>query len=590
VKKKSKNLFKFVTVGHVDHGKSSLIGRLLADTGNLPKGKLESIRKYCRQNNKDFEYAFLLDALADERKQGITIDMARCFFSYAERNYLLLDAPGHREFIKNMVTGSASASAAILVVDSSMGVEENTKTHSYLLSFLGVKEVIVAVNKMDLIAYSQSKFDKIRDDLAAYLESLGLNCRHFIPVSAKQGDNLIGASIHTSWYNSSSLMKAIEELSDTYEAKKEVFRMYLQDIYRFSKGNDQSRYFVGKIESGELASGDRLVFYPSQKSASVSRLLNYGGEDFPQITTGMSATLTLSEQLYLKRGELICKEGDPPPKVANEFIASVFWMGKVPMQRDHSYVLKMGSRRVLAKLAEIIEHVDIQTLTSVKFGSQIEKYSVAKCRLMTMEYIAFDLINENMSTARFIIVEDYEICGGGIITESINESELKYQDSNLHRGLKSIKGGVCLEDRVQYYGHRPLLVLICGDRSSKKGELGGKLEEILLNLGRHAFLLATGTLKYGLDSDLTGETLHAEGIRRFGERACLLLEAGMIVIASSNQIEENDLERIQDSIDKHQFVKILLNSDASGYDLQFGPADEERMILKTLIEKVNSLI
>ena len=261
-----------VIVGHVDHGKSTLVGRLLADTGSLPEGKLERVREECRRNAKPFEYAFLLDALKDEKQQGITIDTARAFFKSAHRQYILIDAPGHVEFLKNMVSGAARAEAALLVIDAQEGIQDNSKRHGYLLSMLGIRQVAVCVNKMDLVGYRQDVFQEIERSFGKFLKEIGLEPKVFIPLSAMEGENLIQRSSKLSWFRGPAVLEALDSFEKSAPLEKKPFRMPVQGIYKFTEDGDSRRIVAGRVESGSLSAGDEVLFLPSCKRSKVKTI------------------------------------------------------------------------------------------------------------------------------------------------------------------------------------------------------------------------------------------------------------------------------------------------------------------------------
>jgi bifunctional enzyme CysN/CysC len=259
-----------VIIGHVDHGKSTVIGRLLADTGSLPEGKLDKVKEMCRRTSKPFEYAFLLDALADEQSQGITIDAARCFFKTAKRRYIIIDAPGHIEFLKNMITGASHAEAALLVIDAHEGVKENTRRHGYMASFLGIKQVVVLVNKMDLVGYDRDTFTRIRNEFEDFLGKTGMRPIAFIPISAFCGDNIVSGSDFMDWYDGPTVVQMIDELTNDANPGSKPFRMPVQDVYKFTEENDERRIFAGTIASGTVKCGDEVQFLPSGKRSHIA--------------------------------------------------------------------------------------------------------------------------------------------------------------------------------------------------------------------------------------------------------------------------------------------------------------------------------
>jgi len=293
-----------VFTGHVDHGKSTIIGRILADTGSLPEGKLEQVKEMCRRNSKPFEYAFLLDALKDEQKQGITIDTARCFFKTKKRNYIIIDAPGHIEFLKNMVTGAARAQAAFLVIDANEGVKENSRRHGYLLSMLGVKQAAVIINKMDLVNFSEKVFNDVKKEYKEFLEKIELSVTDFIPASGTTGENIAKKSGIMDWYNGESVLETLDSLKIPEINDDRPFRMPVQGIYKFTSNGDSRRIVAGTVVSGTLKKGDEVVFFPSGKKTIVETIEAFNEGESNYIPTGKAGGFTLKEQIYVKRGEI----------------------------------------------------------------------------------------------------------------------------------------------------------------------------------------------------------------------------------------------------------------------------------------------
>jgi len=267
-----KEQMNIVIVGHVDHGKSTVIGRLLADTNSLPEGKLEQIREKCKRESKQFEYAFLLDALKDEQSQGITIDSARCFFKTDKRDYIIIDAPGHIEFLKNMISGAARAEAALLIIDAKEGIKENSKRHGYMLSMLGIKQIVVCINKMDLVDYDKKVYDQIKQDYSKFLEEVGIKPKQFIPISAFNGENLISKSSKLNWFDGSTVLEALGSFKKEETSENKPFRMPVQEVYKFTDKGDDKRIIAGRIESGSISVGDGVVFLPSNKRSKVKSI------------------------------------------------------------------------------------------------------------------------------------------------------------------------------------------------------------------------------------------------------------------------------------------------------------------------------
>ncbi|MEW6701277.1 MAG: GTP-binding protein, partial [Bacteroidota bacterium] len=308
-----KERMNIVVVGHVDHGKSTLVGRLLADTNSLPHGKLEQVKRTCEINSKPFEYAFLLDALIDEQAQGITIDTARIFFKTQKREYIIIDAPGHIEFLKNMISGAARAEAAILLIDAHEGIAENSKRHAYMLSLLGIKQVAVAVNKMDLVNYSEIVFNKIKDEYTLFLEAIGIEPLIFIPIAARDGINITENSKIISWYNGLTIVELIDSFIKEKEDDQNYFRMFVQGVYKFTANGDNRRIIAGTVNSGTINVGNEIVFLPSGKRSAVKTIDVYGRPSSPKAGPEEAIGITLTTQVYVKPSELICRADEILP-------------------------------------------------------------------------------------------------------------------------------------------------------------------------------------------------------------------------------------------------------------------------------------
>ena len=532
-----------VIVGHVDHGKSTVIGRLLADTGSLPQGKLEQIKEMCRRNSKPFEYAFLLDALKDEQAQGITIDIARCFFKTKKREYIILDAPGHIEFLKNMITGASRAEAALLVIDAHEGIRENSRRHGYILSMLGIKQVSVLVNKLDLIDYSEEIFDSIVKEYSEFLSVTGVSPASFIPVSAAMGDNIAVKSDKTPWYSGPTVL---EQLDGFYEEEPQdglPFRMPVQDVYKFTSAGDERRIIAGTVESGTLNVGDGITFLPSGKKTTVASVEEFNRPKRTSVTSGFSTGITMTEQIYVKRGDLAYRTGQKAPEVASRIEVSLFWLGREPFADNRRYYLKTGSAKVPARPEKITYVLNAATLEK-NVKDTVEKNEVAQCTLALERPIAFDLASDISQTGRFVIVDGYEISGGGIITGV--PGDRKIPESVARRNFKWERGGVLLSERMEKFAQKPLVVMITGDRGSDRKTVAKALEKSLFAEGKLVYYLGIGNVLYGVDADIkTGRSEDRderdEHIRRLAETANILTDAGMIVIITAAKIDEDDV-------------------------------------------------
>lgn len=518
-----------VIVGHVDHGKSTLLGRLYADTGSLPDGKLEKVQAICRQQGKEFEYAFLFDAFLEEQQQGITIDTARTFFSWGGRQYIIIDAPGHKEFLKNMVSGAARAEAALLVIDALEGVREQSKRHGLLLSMLGVEQVTVVVNKMDLVNYRKDVFDGIEKEYRDFLAQLNVTPAYVIPASAKQGANIATLYAETPWYQGPTVLESLSHFHLEARRAEQTLRLPIQDVYKF----DARRILVGRISAGKLRVGDRLVFSPSNKSANVQTIEAFNIDPSPmQAQAGQSVGITLDEQIFVERGQIISHE-DSVPLVSTSLRANIFWLGNRPLNLEHTYLLRLATREVACEIANIHRIVDANNLDDKITNTIVQRNEVADITLRTKSPIAFDLYGDFEVSGRFVLVDDYDVSGGGIVTELVQDDQEGLRNEARERDSAWVKGDVGPEERSQHYGHRAAVVLFTGPDMTAKSFLARKLEAMLVAEGRHAYLLDAENLRRGLDADLN-EANPAEVVRRYGEVARLLTDTGLLIITTTN--------------------------------------------------------
>lgn len=404
-----------VIVGHIDHGKSTIIGRLLADTGSLMEGKLEQIKSYCARHAKDFEYAFVLDSLKGERSQGITINASRIAFKSEKRKYLIIDAPGHSTFLKNMVSGASHAEAALLVIDAGEGIQENSLRHAHILSILGIKQVAVVINKMDLVDYSEDVYNSIRDEYTAFLEKLNLFPMYFIPVSGKCGDNIAESSTNLGWYHGLTILEALDSFETRDDYARAPLRMPVQDIYKFTRLNNK-RIIAGRIETGELSVGEEVVFYPSKNRSCIKTIEGFNETPKTKVSAGCSTGITLDKQIYVSRGEIMTTANVQPLHVSSELKVVLIWMGKEDCQKNKEYILKLGATSVPCQLGRVDKVINTSDL-SVDNKDYVGCYEVAECSLLLDKPIAHDIIDEFTVTSRFVLVDQYDISGGGVIMQ-----------------------------------------------------------------------------------------------------------------------------------------------------------------------------
>ena len=539
-----------VFTGHVDHGKSTVVGRLLADTDSLPDGKLDLVKRECERNSKPFEYAFLLDALKDEQSQGITIDAARVFFNTEKRDYIIIDAPGHIEFLKNMITGAARAEAAFLVIDADEGVQENSRRHGYLLSMLGIRQLCVLVNKMDLVGYNKQVYNKIVRKYSRFLKNVNLTDVNFIPVSGREGDNIFHRGDKMPWWEGRTVL----ELLDAFKKEKPLddlpMRMPVTDIYKFTNYDDSRRIIAGTVETGQFKPGDELIFYPSGKKSKIKTVETFNADVPEAVTAGMATGVTLEEQIYLSRGAVACRSDQLPPKVGSYLKTSLFWLGKEPLVMGKEYMLKNGTSKVRAQLAEISRVIDASSLDSENTKDQVNRHEVAECVFSLQKAIAFDLVDELPQTSRFVLVDGYEIAGGGIIRDVHDHGQTEYGEQLIKRTLEWENGIVTELDRMQTYGQRPALILVSGELAGGKKPFAEKLEKELFSLGKKVYYLGYKSIKFGLDADLRDgravrrqQAAREEHIRRIAEIAHIMLDAGLFFIVKIDNLtyEERDL-------------------------------------------------
>ena len=527
IAKPTENL-SIVIVGHVDHGKSTLLGRLFADTGTLPEGKLEKVREICRRQGKEFEYAFLFDAFLEEQEQGITIDSARTFFHWKNRQYIIIDAPGHKEFLKNMISGAARAEAALLLIDAQEGVKEQSKRHGQLLSLLGVRQVAVVVNKMDLVGYRHDVFEAIEKEYRDFLKQLQVVPERFIPASAKLGDNIADSSEHMAWYQGPTVLETLGLFRKELEPVRQPLRFPVQDVYKF----DARRIIAGRVASGKIRVGDRLIFSPSNKSAIVKSIEAFNAEPVPtEAHGGQSTGLTLDEQIFIERGE-IASHPDSAPLESTAFRCNLFWLGKRPLEIGKKYLLRLATREVECEVTAIHRIIDASDLDARSQQKSVDRNQVAELTIRAKYPIAFDPYADLEVTGRFVLVDQYDLSGGGIITEAVRDEQTVLREEARQRDISWTKGDVGLDERAAQYGHRAALVLITGETQSGTSFLARRLEVRLVADSRHAYLLAAENLRRGLDNDI-GEDDAGEMVRRFGEVARLLIDTGLIVVSTN---------------------------------------------------------
>lgn len=561
-----------VIVGHVDHGKSTIIGRMLADTNSLPKGKLEQVKNTCERNSRPFEYAFLLDALKDEQAQGITIDSARVFFKTKKRPYLIIDAPGHIEFLKNMVTGASQAEAALLVIDAKEGVQENSKRHGYLLSMLGIKQITVLINKMDLVDYSEKVFNSIVSEYDEFLRVINAKSLSYIPVSGINGDNITDVSGRMPWFQGETVLGVLDSFIEKQPDIDKPFRFPVQGVYKFTNYGDDRRIIAGTVVAGKMKIGDEVVFYPSGKRSIVKSIEAFNEQPQQEVSVGKAAGIILDEQIYVTRGEIAMRSNESAPKVTSRLKVSLFWLGKEPMIKKKDYILKSGTIRVSVEIESIERIINASDLSCQNQQEEIRRHDVAECVLKLNKAIAFDLVSKIESTSRFVLVNDYEIAGGGIILEDIKDDQSWVRDKVLLRNYKWIKSGLSIEQRAERFNQKPTLILITGKKNTGRKIFARELEKRLFSEGRLVYYLGIGSVIYGVDADIGHKDIQenaVEHLRRFSEVAHVLLDAGMILIVTAIELTQDALEIIKTTVNPDMIEVVIWAGEDETTDIKY---------------------
>ncbi len=553
-----RDLLRIVIVGHVDHGKSTLVGRLLHDTNSLPLGKVEEIKAMSDRRGMPFEYAFLMDALQAERDQGITIDTSQIWFNSDKRNYVIIDAPGHKEFLKNMITGAAQSDAALLIIDAVEGVREQSRRHGYLLHLLGIRQVAVAINKMDLVNYSEARFNEIATEYRAYLTELGVVPTFILPVSAREGENIVTRSDAMQWYDGPTIVGALDCFVSEPLSSDLPLRLPVQDVYKF----DERRIIAGRIESGRVNVGDEIMFSPSNKTARVKSL-----EVWPATlaapafaTAGYSVGLTLDEQIFVERGDTISHVRNAPIET-DVFRARLFWLGHEPLTIGKAYKLKLNTTEAQVQVQQIEAVIDTGDLSSAT-ATQVERNQVAEVVLRSRRMVALDAFNDMPATGRFVLVDEYDIAGGGIISMEgyADQRQLITQRAT---NIVRVEQGVSNDERARMNGHRGGVIWFTGLSGAGKSTLSVELEHRLFEKGYSVYVLDGDNIRFGLNANLGfSPEDRSENIRRVGEVAALFARAGMIALTAFISPYRSDRDRARAAAPEH-FHEVYVQADVA---------------------------
>lgn len=547
---------KIVIVGHVDHGKSTFVGRLFNDTGSLPEGKLEQLQKIAERRGVPFEWANLMDALQSERDQNITIDTAQIWFHTKKRQYVIIDAPGHKEFLKNMVTGAANAEAALLLIDANEGVQEQSRRHGYLLNLLGIKQIAVLVNKMDLPNYSQERFDQIEKEYRAFLQSVGVTPKVFIPISAYHGENIAKPSEKMPWFKGPTVLQTLDEFKVSELPKDQPLRFPIQDVYRF----DERRILAGRVEAGSIKVGDKLLFAPSNKVSTVKTIERWNAQQTDSAHAGESVGITLTEQIFVERGAVAALETAPPYELTR-FKARLFWLGRNPFKKGKLYKLKLATQEVECEIESMEKLIDSSTLETITRQEVfVGRNEVAELSIRTKRPVAFDAISEIVPTGRFVIVDGFDVSGGGVI---LDDNYPRRTSDSLHKSnnIYWSHGKVTLQQREARNGHKGCVVWLTGLSGAGKSTIATELERELFNQGKHVYVLDGDNMRHGLNSDLGfSPEDRTENIRRVGEVAKLFADAGVVVITAFISPYRSDRDLVRKVCPTGSFYEVFVNA------------------------------
>jgi bifunctional enzyme CysN/CysC len=546
-----KSLLRFITCGSVDDGKSTLIGRLLYESKMLFEDQLAAVeadsKKFGTQGDA-IDFALLVDGLAAEREQGITIDVAYRFFSTDKRKFIVADTPGHEQYTRNMVTGASTADAAILMVDARKGILTQTRRHSYLVNLLGIRHVVVAVNKMDLVDYSEKVFRRIVEDYRAFAAQVGIEDATFIPMSAFKGDNITAPSDAMPWYHGTTLMGYLETVEvDDARMQRAPFRLPVQWVNR---PNLDFRGFAGTVAGGVIAVGDRIRAQPSGKESRVARIVTQDG-DLPQAIAGQSITLTLEDEIDISRGDVI-STADAPAEVADQFEVTVIWMHDEPLLPGRPYLMKIGTRTVTATIMSIKHQVNVNTLERVA-AKTLELNGIAECNLAVDRSIAFDAYANNRDTGGFILIDRLtnNTVGAGLLNFALRRAH------NIH--MQHVDVDKAARSALKH--QKSCVLWFTGLSGAGKSSIANLVEKKLHALGHHTYLLDGDNVRHGLNKDLGfTDADRVENIRRVAEVGKLMVDAGLIVLTAFISPFRAERDMARSLVEDGEFIEIFVDA------------------------------
>ncbi len=545
-----KSLLRFLTCGSVDDGKSTLIGRLLYDTKLIFEDQLAALTKDSRKhgtNGEDIDFALLVDGLEAEREQGITIDVAYRFFSTPKRKFIVADTPGHEQYTRNMATGASTADLAIVLVDARQGILRQTRRHSFIASLLGIRNIILAVNKIDLVDYSQDVFDKIVTDYQEFASKLGFNTIQAIPLSARFGDNVIGPSANLPWYKGPALLQQLENVPLDSADEARPFRFPVQFVNR---PNLDFRGFSGTIASGTVAPGDEVVVAKSGKSSRVKRIVTWDG-DLASAGEGQAVTIVLDDEIEVSRGNMLVAP-DARPEVADQFAANVVWFAEHALIPGRSYILRTETDQVTATITDLKYRIDINSFAQ-EAAKSLDLNEVGVVNISTQEPVAFDPYKSNRSTGSFILIDRLTnaTVGAGMIDFALRRA------SNVHWQALDVDKA----SRAAQKDQKPAVLWFTGLSGSGKSTVANLVEKRLSSLGKHTYILDGDNVRHGLNRDLGfTEEDRVENIRRVGEVAKLMADAGLIVLVSFISPFRSERRMVRELLSDGEFMEIFVDT------------------------------
>lgn len=546
----SKSTLRFLTCGSVDDGKSTLIGRLLYDSKLIFEDQLAALVEDSKRQGtqgEDIDFALLVDGLAAEREQGITIDVAYRYFATDQRKFVVADTPGHEQYTRNMATGASNADLAVILVDARKGILTQTRRHSYIISLFGIRQVVLAVNKMDLVAYDEAVFRAIVDDFEKFAVALGELIITAIPMSALKGDNVTFAGSALPWYEGPTLLEHLETVEVGDDSSQQALRMPVQWVNR---PNLDFRGFSGTVVGGSVSPGDEVMIMPAGSLSTVARIVTYDG-DLTHAATGQAVTLVLEDEVDVSRGDVICS-AEKPSETSDQLGVHLLWMHEDALFPGRQYYLKTGTRTVPCVVTDLKHKINVNTLETQP-ARKLELNEIGVGNLSLSERIAFDNYEDNRELGSFILIDrqSYTTVGVGLFDFSLRRAE-----NVVWQALSVAK-----EHRASIKHQQPCIVWLTGLSGSGKSTIANLLESALHDLNRHTYVLDGDNVRHGLNRDLGfTEADRVENIRRVGETAKLMVDAGLITLVSFISPFANERQMVRELVDEGEFIEVFVDT------------------------------